>query len=386
MTREATTRHGIVLIIAAVMPAMAIISLVPVLPLLIREFAALPGAAVLVPMMLTVPALCVALFSPLMGWLSDRVGRKRVLIAALLLYAAFGVIPILLTDLFQMIGARVALGIAEAAIMTVATAMIGDYFQGERRERWIAIQIAVVSLSAIVLIAIGGVLGELLGSRGPFWLYVLALPIALAASILLFEPDRHAADPDASARLPLAGILPPVLITLAVGVLFYTVLVQLGPVLALSGVTSPALIGAAGAAANLGVALGALLFQRFKALAGPRLLVLGLILASAGYAGAAMADGFALTAGFAVLACLGSGVMLPNMLAWTMRLLPPAARGRGTGSWTGAFFLGQFAAPIIAGALAQPLGGLKSVLLLYAALAITAALLTLPFTRNKVHA
>jgi len=78
--RHATTRHGVILMLAAVMPTMAIIALVPVLPLLLREFADVPGAAVLVPMALTVPALCVALFSPLAGWLSDRLGRKRLLI------------------------------------------------------------------------------------------------------------------------------------------------------------------------------------------------------------------------------------------------------------------------------------------------------------------
>ena len=50
--RQATTRHGVILMLTAVMPTMAIIALVPVLPLLLREFADVPGAAVLVPMAL----------------------------------------------------------------------------------------------------------------------------------------------------------------------------------------------------------------------------------------------------------------------------------------------------------------------------------------------
>ena len=113
--------------LAAVMPTMAIIALVPVLPLLLREFADVPGAAVLVPMALTVPALCVALFSPLAGWLSDRLGRKRLLIGALLGYAGFGLLPLLLESLHAIFAVRIALGLAEAVIMTVATAMVGDY-------------------------------------------------------------------------------------------------------------------------------------------------------------------------------------------------------------------------------------------------------------------
>ncbi len=184
----ASTRHGILLLIASVMPTMAIISLVPVLPLLMGEFSSVPGSQFIVPMALTIPALCVALFAPLVGWLADRTGRKNLLVGALFLYAAVGTLPLFLTDLYHILIARVGLGIAEAAIMTVATTMLGDYFEGEKRKRWISAQIAVVSLSAIFLIAIGGLLGELFGSRGPFLLYLVAFPIAIAAKFILFEP------------------------------------------------------------------------------------------------------------------------------------------------------------------------------------------------------
>ena len=73
--RTAGARQGIVLLLASVMPIMAIISLVPVLPLLLEEFGDVAGAEVLVPIALTIPALCVALLSPVAGWLADRVGR-----------------------------------------------------------------------------------------------------------------------------------------------------------------------------------------------------------------------------------------------------------------------------------------------------------------------
>jgi MFS family permease len=61
-----------------------------------------------------------------------------------------------LTNLFQIIGSRFVLGIFEAVIMTVSTALIGDYFKGDAREKWIGIQIGAVSVSAIILIALGG--------------------------------------------------------------------------------------------------------------------------------------------------------------------------------------------------------------------------------------
>ncbi len=372
MTQQATTRHGVILMLTAVMPTMAIIALVPVLPLLLREFAEVPGAAVLVPMALTIPALCVALFSPVAGWLSDKLGRKRLLIAALVGYAGFGLLPLLLDDLRMILAARVALGVTEAIIMTVATALVGDYFTGERREKWVSIQIATASVSAIVLIAAGGALGEALGSRGPFWLYLLALPVALAAALILFEPAKTAASAPAAAGKA-QGIAMLVAITFGIGMLFYTLIVQLGPVIEATGVTSPATIGLAGAAANLGVMAGSMLFGRLKGWSGETLLSIGLPLVALGYVGIALSTSFALTAACAVVISIGNGLMLPTMLAWVLRRLPPETRGRGTGVWTGSFFLAQFVAPIVAVALSGVLGGLSGVFLFYAAAAAIGA-------------
>jgi MFS family permease len=378
--RKAGNAHGLVLLAAAVMPIMAITSLIPVLPLLLREFAEVPGSTALVPMALTVPALCVALFSPLAGWLSDRIGRKRLLVGSLTIYAGCGFAPWFMESLAAIIASRVALGIVEAAIMTLTTALIGDYFEGERRERWIALQVAAASIAATVLLAAGGALGEALGSRGPFLLYLSALGVALAAAIVLHEPERGKPAGVAGASV-LARVLPLASVTFGVGIVFYTILVQIGPILELSLEVSPGQVGLAGAAVNMGVVVGAAVFKRASHLAGPPLLSLGLVVAAAGYAGVALSGGFIAITAFAALASLGSGLMLPNLLGWTMRRLPHEVRGRGMGVWTGAFFLGQFVAPVATGALAPGLGGLPAVIGAMAGLIALAAVASAPFAR-----
>jgi len=365
--QSATTKHGVILLMAAVMPPMAIISLIPVLPLLMREFGGVEGSQYLVPMALTIPALCVALFSPIAGWISDRVGRKNLLIVTLLIYAGVGVMPYFMSDLKQIIATRVALGLAEAVIMTMATAFIGDYFVGKERERWIGLQFATVSLSAIVLIAVGGALGEVLGSRGPFLLYLLAIPVALLVAIILFEPDRSAKDEsENNAKLPLARIMPLIMTTLFVGIIFYTVMVKLGEILGLSADVSPGQIGAIGAGANVGVAVGTVLFRRIRGATGPMLVLIGLALASIGYLGAGVSGSLTGISVSVIVASIGFGILLPTMLTWVLQVLPANVRGRGTGLWTGIFFFGQFFAPILAAALQVKLGGLDVLLLVYA--------------------
>ncbi len=363
---NANARQGIVILAASVMPIMAIVSLVPVLPLLQREFGTIGGTEFLVPMALTVPALCVALFSPIAGWISDRVGRKNLLVGSLMLYALFGTIPLFLDNLFEIIAARIALGIVEAIIMTVATTLIGDYFEDDAREKWIALQVAVGGIAATVLIALGGILGDAFGSRGPFLLYGLAVPVAIAAAFLLFEPLKKAkSDKGANAHFPYAKVVPLVLITLAVGIIFYTVNVKLGPILELSGTISPGTIGIIGALCNLAIGTGSFIFHRLKHQTGPRLLSLGLVAAAIGYGGLALSTSFALISCFAVVASLGAGLMLSNMASWTMAQLPPEVRGRGMGLWTGAFFLAQFLAPLVITAISIASAGMAQALQIY---------------------
>ena len=379
----AGTRHGIMILATSIMPVMAIIALVPVLPMLLQEFASVKGHQFLVPIALTVPALCVALFSPVAGWLSDRLGRKNLLVAALLLYAAFGIIPWFLHDLTHIIAARIALGVVEAIIMTVSTVLIGDYFEGERREKWISLQVSAASVSAIILIAASGALAEFLGSRGPFLLYLLAIPVAVAAATILFEPDvTHADRSTQTVGFPFGAILPLAITTVFVGVSFYTVIVQLGPILQISGEVPPIAIGLIGAVCNLAVGLGALIFHKSGREAGAGLLAMGLMVSALGYAGASLSGNMLIIAGFLVLAYVGSGIMLPNMLAWTMRSLPATMRGRGMGLWTGAFFLGQFFAPIVANAASGLTGGLAPALSAYAVVLLASSAAAFIFRRQ----
>ena len=106
----------------------------------------------LVNLMQTVPAIWVVLFSPVAGWLSDRFGRRRILIWSMVIYAFVGSAPFLMNDLYAILATRCLVGICEAVVVTTTTAMIGDYFKGRSRERWLAGQTGLGPLSALAII------------------------------------------------------------------------------------------------------------------------------------------------------------------------------------------------------------------------------------------
>ena len=59
-----------------------------------------------------------------------------------------------------------------------------------------------------------------------------------------------------------------------------------------------------------------------------------------------------------MLTGLGNGLLLPALLTWALTPLTYEQRGRGTGLWTSASFLGNFASPIVVIALGAAFGGL----------------------------
>src|SRR5438270_13891271 len=72
------------------LPILGAVLISPVLPKIKDHFATVPGAEALVPLVLTIPALSLAILAPFAGVVVDRLGRKRLLVWATLAYAVFG--------------------------------------------------------------------------------------------------------------------------------------------------------------------------------------------------------------------------------------------------------------------------------------------------------
>lgn len=387
-TRMPGALQGIILLLPITLAVMGIAVLVPDVPQLVAAFKSVPHHQYLIQGgVLTMPALCVALLSPFAGWLADRIGRRSLLIAAMVVYAAVGVAPVVLQSLTTIIVSRVCVGVCEAIVMTVSTTLISDYFKGHARESWLAGQTAVASLSSLALIPIGGLLGRTYGWRGPFGVYLFSL--LLAAGIWLFTwepPTEHApaveltpaaADPERAdaALFPWARLGGICAITLFASVMFYTIQTQSGLALAALGVSDPARLGLLTLVASLGVPAGTFVFRAaarvpIGALLGAEFLVIGV-----GFVGMGRASGPWPFVAAAALNQLGCGMILPTLLTWASRGLAFSVRGRGTGAWQSTFAVGQFLSGIVVTWIAAELGGLlPAFIALGAACGVAAAL------------
>jgi MFS family permease len=369
--RQAGRIHAVLLLAGSCMPVLGAVLLAPVLPSMTAAFASTPGAGILVPVVLTVPALMVAVFAPFAGAVADRLGRKNLLLAAMVLYSIFGTAPLWLDSLTFIVASRIGVGVAEAAIMTVCTTLITDYYSGKQRDKYLGMQVLVATLAATAFFAVGGALGSQ-GWRTPFWLYAIAVVIAVPMAYFFWEPTTRTAE-QKRVPVPWRHIAMPSLVTLFGGTIFYALIVQLPYVLTGLGVTNVSLIGAGTALASLATAAGAFSFK-FTAKHGPnRLLPVAFSLAGIGLLVVWFSTTVPLVLSGAVVTSAGTGLMLPTLLTWAVSGLRLEQRGRGAGIWTGSLYIGQFVSPIIIGVTAAVFGGLPLALGVLGILSLIAA-------------
>ncbi|MEU0270048.1 MFS transporter [Nocardioides sp. NPDC006303] len=376
--RQAGRTQGFLLMFMSCLPILGAVLLAPVLPRMQDHFGDSGAATALVPLSLTVPALMIALLAPFAGRIVDRFGRKRLLLTGLAVYAVFGTAPLWLDGLGAIVLSRAGVGVAEAAIMTCCTTLISDYFSGTERDRWLGMQTVFASLSATVFFALGGALGAQ-DWRNPFWLYASSLVFLVLAAALIWPPASESASTEEHAQLPplpTRALALPCAVTVVGGIVFYTPIVELPYVLDAAGITAVPAIGAFAALASLATAGGAYAFGRISGRGTATLLPIAFGLAGVGLVVLGATSVVPVIVLGAVIASAGTGLMLPTLLVWAVSGLTFEQRGRGTGVWTAALFLGEFVCPLLIVAFTGALGGLGAAVVLVGAVALLLAVLT----------
>lgn len=351
--RKAGAAQGLLILTASALPVMGVVLLSPIAQRLPAAVGTGPGGISLAPLVLTAPALAIAVLSPVGGYLLDVAGRRICFLAALFMYALLGTAPLWIDNSYAIVVSRFGLGATEAVILASTIALIGDYFSGPTRDRWVAYMMAVAALAATLFYIAGGILGAI-SWKAPFAAYGASAFIFLAAIPIIFEPGaakRVQADfvsgerTAHNARL-LWEMMALLAATFVGSILFYIVPLQMGRFLEARGVESTAQIGLLIAIAGLGNPIGSFSFRFLRELPFALLLGASTALAGLGLLLAAVWQGVPMLVSGAFINQLGCGILCPLTMAATLRLAPVHRRGTSGGGWSTAFFVGQFFSPL----------------------------------------
>ena len=187
-TNAATSRTMLLLLVA--MTGVAPISLymlVPALPHLVTSFKSDISIAQMTVSLYMVGIACSQI---LMGPLSDRYGRRPVLLAGLGLMVVASVACIFAETLPQLIAARFFQALGGASGMVVSRAIIRDLYHRQRISSMISLVIAVMMIAQMLSPLTGGLLETAFGWRAIFYV-TSAGSLAVAVAIALALPETR---------------------------------------------------------------------------------------------------------------------------------------------------------------------------------------------------
>lgn len=361
-TRVEAPTVRLTLLLISTLTVMAGATIAPSLPAMRQFFAEVPNADYWVRLVLTLPALFIALGAPFIGVMIDRLGRKPLLVVALALYGLAGSSGLWLNQLPAILLGRALLGLSVASVMVTATTLIADYYTGPARGQFLGLQAAFMALGGVVFLSVGGVLADL-NWRSPFLIYFVALLLLPCALLFLPEPPRdrsNAAHSQAAAdpvQLPVSLVALTYGIALLTQIVFYMIPVQIPFYLGALVNATASQSGMAIALCTLCSAITSFSYQKIKSrLSFISIYGIAFCNMAIGYGVISFASRYGGVLVGLAIAGLGLGLLMPNMSFCLTTATPSAVRGRILGGLTTCLFLGQFLSPLVSQPLSQSIG------------------------------
>ncbi len=347
------SRRGLVVLFAVVIVDLVGFGVVmPALPFWAREFGADAGTLGLLQSSYAVAQFICA---PLWGRLSDRVGRRPVLLGTIagtaLAMLAVGLAP----SLAWLFAARILAG-AFAANVSVASAYITDVTPPEERTRWMGLLGASFGVGFVLGPAIGGVLGPF-GHAVPMFAAAGLAALNWGFALLrLREPARHAAVSEPRGRL--AVLRDPVLRGIVLSNLAFSVAVtQLETLFAFFMMDrfhwDMREVGFM--LAGMAVVMGGIQGGGMKALSARyperTLVVAGTLVLALGFATVPLPTSVAWLLVPLLLAAVGRAIAQPALLSLASQAARPEERGTALGAFQSSASLARIVGPALGGAL-----------------------------------
>ena len=181
-------RANLAFFLAAFVTFASLYSVQPLLPIFAAEFGLDAGTSSL-SLSATTAILAVALL--LASWVSDRLGRRRLMVWAILSTAALGLILPLLPTWPALVAVRAVMGLTLAGLPAVAMVYLAEELDPDALGFSMGLYIGGTAIGGMAGRLLSGVLADWIGWRPALMVLGIAIAIAAAAVVILLPPQRR---------------------------------------------------------------------------------------------------------------------------------------------------------------------------------------------------
>lgn len=296
-------------------------------------------------LMITIPSLAIALLSPFLGHLIYKTSVVRSALFGLVLFGLAGSAGLYLGDIYHLLFSRIFLGVAIAILMIVGTSLIGDYFKGAARHKFMGLQSACVSVGGILFISGGGILSDI-HWKYPFGIYLIGLCIVPMVIFFLKEPSNLPHEED---EKEISGSLYSIYFLAFIMMLLFYVLPTQMPFLIMNH------FGASGTIAGFIIsfamgssALGALSFPKFKrSFSFKSIYLISIFVQAFGFIAIGSIGHVSLFFLSSSVMGFSNGLLMTTTMAWMLERAHHSKRIKASAYFTSALYAGQFCSPVL---------------------------------------
>lgn len=171
----------------------------PVMPEMADSFKTSPA---LVSLSLTTGMIGLAAGQLFIGPLTDKYGRRNILVASMILFTFASVMCVLTKDIYVFNAFRVVQGLGGAGGIVISRSMSTDMFSGKELARFMAILSAINGIAPVMAPVVGGVVSSFTSWRGVFVLLLAVGVVLMVCSCFL----RETLDPALRVRSSLLSV------------------------------------------------------------------------------------------------------------------------------------------------------------------------------------
>ncbi|USZ67368.1 MFS transporter [Halorussus salilacus] len=178
-----------VILSSSLIGVMGVSLISPVLPDLRAVFGVSDAQVGLVITAYTLPGV---FLTPFIGLVADRVGRRRVIVPLLFVFGLAGAGISVAGSFAEVLALRFLQGVGASALVTLAVTLIGDFYEGGRRNAVMGLNGSMIGTGAAVYPLVGGALAGVRWNV-PFVFFGVAVLVGLVAVVALDEPETREA-------------------------------------------------------------------------------------------------------------------------------------------------------------------------------------------------